>query len=103
MTPNATSRRPFFYATLAAALILVPSLTWYRHYKRTHFWAPINAGAYVGPLDRPASHYDPSKKPSRPWLDPKHAATAHTTYHAYPASAINGQQTDYLIYLPPGY
>jgi endo-1,4-beta-xylanase len=62
-----------------------------------------NTGAdYTGPLTRSTIPYDPSKPPSRPWLDPQRTAPPPTTYHTYTASTIN-QQTDYLLYLPPGY
>jgi len=64
---------------------------------------PEDTGDYAGPLDLPAPPFNPSKPPSRPWLDPNRAAPAPTTYHTYPASSINGQQTDYLLYLPPQY
>jgi enterochelin esterase-like enzyme len=61
-----------------------------------------NTGDYAGPLTRPAIPYNPSKAPSRPWLDPQRVAPPPTTYHAYTAATI-GRQTDYLLYLPPGY
>src|SRR5687767_13478783 len=61
-----------------------------------------NKGDYAGPLTRPFIPYDPSKPPSRPWLDPERAAPPPTTYHTYFSTTIN-QQTDFLLYLPPGY
>jgi len=65
--------------------------------------SPEDTGEYAGSLIRPSPRYDPSKPPSRPWLDPKQTAPPPASYHTYAASSINGQQTDYLLYLPPGY
>jgi endo-1,4-beta-xylanase len=61
-----------------------------------------NTGDYAGPLTRTVPPYDSSKPPSRPWLDPSRTAPPPTTYHTYTATTIN-QQTDFLLYLPPGY
>ncbi|MDB5321095.1 MAG: putative esterase [Phycisphaerales bacterium] len=79
-----------------------------RVYRRHHPLPPTspppeNPGDYAGPLTRPAPPYNASKPPSRPWLDPKRSAPPPTTYHAYAASSINNQQTDYLLYLPPDF
>ena len=64
---------------------------------------PENVGDYAGPLTRKATPYDPSKPPSRPWVDTTRAAPPPMQYRRYRASTINGQETDYLVYLPPGY
>ncbi|HYE19171.1 MAG TPA: alpha/beta hydrolase-fold protein [Tepidisphaeraceae bacterium] len=65
---------------------------------------PSSAGEYEGPLTRSVARYDPSRgAPSRPWVDPTRAAPAPLKYRAYSASVLNGAQTDYLVYLPPGY
>ena len=61
-----------------------------------------NTGDYAGPLTRTVPRYNPSKPPSRPWLDPERAAPPPATYHTYTSSTIK-QQTDFLLYLPPGY
>jgi enterochelin esterase-like enzyme len=89
--------------TLTTAAILGHQI-----YRRHHPLPPTappreNTGDYAGPLTRAAPPYNATKPPSRPWLDPKRAAPPPTTYHAYPASSINGQSTDYLLYLPPQY
>lgn len=62
-----------------------------------------NTGDYAGSLTRAPIPYNPSKPPSRPWLDPQQTAIEKTTFHKYAASTLNGAQTDYLLYLPPGY
>ena len=64
---------------------------------------PENVGDFAAPLTRKAPAYDPSKPPSRPWVDASRAAPAPMQYRRYRALAINGQETDYLVYLPPGY
>jgi endo-1,4-beta-xylanase len=87
----------------AAALPLA-----FRVYRRHHPLPPTspppeNPGDYAGPITRTQPPFNPNKPPSRPWLDPKRAAPSPTTYHAYPSASINGQSTDYLLYLPPQY
>ena len=62
-----------------------------------------NTGDYAGPLSRTMPPYNSSKSPSRSWLDPSRTAPSPTTYHTYTATSINGQHTDFLLYLPPGY
>ncbi|MDB5322890.1 MAG: putative esterase [Phycisphaerales bacterium] len=62
-----------------------------------------DAGDFAGPLVRAAVVYDPSKLRSRPWVDPAKTAPLPTRYHTFRASSINGAETDYLLYLPPGY
>lgn len=76
-----------------------------RHREPANPWLspPEDAGDYAGPVGRTIVPYDPAKSPSRPWLDPKRTAPAPATYHAYAATSLNGGQTDYLLYLPPGY
>ena len=90
---------------LTAVAVLAAGALYYRHRRRHRllFWPPKNAGDYAGALDWVAPPFDPSKESSRPWLDAKKSAPPPTTYHTYAASSINGQQTDYLVYLPPGY
>jgi enterochelin esterase-like enzyme len=70
---------------------------------RGHHLYVADTGDYAGPLTRPTVSYNRSKPPSRPWLDPARAAPPPTTYHTYPASTLNGRETDYLLYLPRGY
>jgi endo-1,4-beta-xylanase len=64
---------------------------------------PENAGDFVGPLVRVAVVYDPSKAPSRSWVDATKSAPPPLQYRRYRASSIGGAETDYLLYLPPGY
>src|SRR3954471_17260397 len=88
---------------LVVCLLLVTALTYKNRY-RLHALIPgswENIGDYAGPLARTPVPYDSAKSPSRPWLDPQRAAPSPLTYHTYPASSINNQETDYLLYLPP--
>jgi enterochelin esterase-like enzyme len=64
---------------------------------------PENAGDFAGPLVRAAVAYDPSKPPSRSWVDATKSASSPLRYCRYHASSIAGAETDYLLYLPPAY
>jgi enterochelin esterase-like enzyme len=90
---------------LATLLALIAVSAIVARHRLRHFvpgwWE--NTGSYSGPLTRAPVAYDPSRPPSRPWHDPKRVAPPPTTYQTYKAFAINGQETDFLIYLPPGY
>src|SRR4051812_21452534 len=100
-TQHVTRRR----IILAVCLLVVAALT-YKNRWRLYALVPgswENTGDYNGSLTRAPVRYDPSKPPSRPWLDPQRTAPAPLTYHTYSAASINGQETDYLLYLPPGY
>jgi endo-1,4-beta-xylanase len=85
------------------AALIIGLRIYHRRHLRPLGMPPENSGNYTGPLTRPATAYNPKLAPSRPWLDAKRTAPPPTTYHAYAASSINGQQTDYLLYLPAGY
>jgi enterochelin esterase-like enzyme len=64
---------------------------------------PEDAGDFAGTLVRVPVAYDPSKAPSRGWVDSTKTAPSLTRYGRYRASTIAGRETDYLVYLPPGY
>jgi endo-1,4-beta-xylanase len=85
---------------LLALAVAVAASAWFALRPGHKEWE--NDGSYAGPLIRTALPYDPSKQPSRPWVDPNPQPAPPATYHTYTARAIN-QQTDYLLYLPPGY
>jgi enterochelin esterase-like enzyme len=76
-----------------------------RHRPPANPWLspPENVGDFAGPLVRAAVTYDSSKAPSRSWVDSTKSAPSPTRYCRYRASAIDGAESDYLIYLPPGY
>src|SRR5947207_13500703 len=90
---------------VAAGMMLV---VW--QYRRMHACARAtgtggwveNRGDYAGPATRAAGRFDPSKKPSRPWVDSKRAAAPLTTYRRVLASSIGGHEQDFLVLLPPG-
>jgi len=94
---------------LLLTLILLGSIAWTIHWRRraAYLSNPLpqheNTGAFAGPLAREGRAYDPTKPPSRPWIDPRKASPARTQYRTFTASSLNGLQTDYRIYLPPGY
>jgi enterochelin esterase-like enzyme len=78
---------------------------WHRHREPPNpsLSPPEDAGDYAGAVGRTIAAYDPAKAPSRPWLDVKRTAPAPVSYRRYTAGSLNGGQTDYLLYLPPGY
>jgi endo-1,4-beta-xylanase len=95
-----TRKRLILFMVLSVATVLAFVA---RHRIRAKLGPWENSGDYAGPLTRAAIPYDSSKPPSRPWLDPKKTTIEKTTHHTYAASTLNGNQTDYLLYLPPGY
>lgn len=90
-------------------VVLLGSVAWGIHLRRraAYLANPLpqleNRGEFAGPLAREGRPYNPAKPPSRPWIDAKKASPALTQYRTFTASALNGLQSDYRIYLPPGY
>jgi endo-1,4-beta-xylanase len=97
----ALKTRTLILTALAATVALVATALFLYFRNRPKPWE--NTGAYAGPLARDVKPFDPSKPPSRPWLDPDGRDHPPATYHTYAASALDGRRTDYLLYLPPGY
>jgi endo-1,4-beta-xylanase len=96
-----STRKRAILALLVALVVLAVATRHHLPHLIPGWWE--NTGDYAGPLTRPPIPYDPTKPPSRPWLDPTRTAPPPTTFHAYAASAIDGRETYYLLYLPPGY
>lgn len=88
---------------VTAAALTLALRTYHRRHLRPQGPPPEDKGDYIGPLTRASPPYNPNLRRSRPWLDPNRTAPPPTTYHTYAASSINGQRTDDLLYLPPGY
>jgi endo-1,4-beta-xylanase len=93
--------RRFQLIALLLTLVTLACATLLYFHNRPKPWE--NTGSYTGPLTREVKPVDPSKLPSRPWLDPEGHDLPPATYHTYPAASIGGRRTDYLLYLPPGY
>ena len=94
------------YGLISSLILAAVGLVIYRRYKTDlaiWFFAPKNNGEFVVTQKRVVVQYNPGISPSRPWLDKNRNIAPLTTYHTYAASAIGGRETDYLIYLPPGY
>ncbi len=103
-----TRRRLLLLWLILAAAAIPLTVRLYHHYHRRASGMPSsppreNTGDFAGPLTRPAIAYNPSRPPSRPWLDPKRTAPSPLAYHTFAASAIGGRETFCLLYLPPGY
>lgn len=101
---NARSRRRRWIVMALAVMVLGAGVV-LRH--RIKWWLGLgrweNVGDWSGSIERAAPRFDATKQPSRAWLDGSRTAPAPLTFHSYAASSIGGQETYYLLYLPPGY
>src|SRR6267154_6749007 len=101
-----TNRRRLIVLVFAMVIGGITLGVWFHHRPPpANPWLspPEDVGDFAGPLARAAVVYDPSKPPSRPWLDSTKTAPLPLRYHRFRAASIDGQETDYLLYLPPGY